>query len=622
MVTVSSTARSPASWTGLDEWAKARLRWELLTRTDRTTGGSHDRPEQRTPKGDWLAWFYCAGRGAGKTRAGAEDVSDFCRRNPRSLVALVAPTIASVRDTMVEGESGLLAVLPPSALRGGSRDSAWNRSTSELFLSNGCELVGFSSEKPGRLRGPQHHRAWLDEPAELKDAARGDALDSTWNNLMMGLRLGERPQAVLTGTPKSSTLVRQLLSRPDVVVTRGSTYDNLANLAPNFRERVLSRYEGTRLARQELLAELIDDVEGALLSQATLDATRVEAAPDMRRVVVAVDPSWGTTGDECGIVVAGLGVDGHGYVLDDRSVRAAPAVWGAQVADAYRTWQADRIVAEVNFQAEQVRMVMRTVDLKLSFKELRASRGKQQRAEPVVALYELGRVHHVGQLPGLEDQWTSWVPGQSAFSPDRVDACVVEGTLVETSDGPVPIEDVHEGAFVWTRAGLRPVLRSALTNPSAAVLRLRTSVGDVELTPDHRVWVEGRGFVRADAVAAPTDSEGTSDARHARSAALSFGGASTGSSPRLALANVERVCVVAEPKPVYDLTVEGQPEFFAGGLLVHNCVWALTELMLSATGASVTTGHLRSGARVPTGVTSSARRIGMLTGVHGEPDRR
>ncbi len=435
---------------------------------DSRTGEPHDRPEQRTPDGDWLAWFFCAGRGTGKTRAGAEDVSDFCRRTDGALIALVAPTFADVRDTMVEGESGLLSVLPPSALKGGSADSAWNRSIGELFLSNGCELAAFSAEKPGRLRGPQHHRAWVDEPAEFADAQLGDVVDTTWNNLMMGLRLGDDPRLVVTGTPKNVKLIRQLLSRNDVVVSRGTTYDNLANLAPAFRRRVLSLYEGTRIGRQELLAELIEEVEGALWSPALVEASRIDPAerPDLRRIVVAVDPSWGTKGDECGIVVAGVGTDGHGYVLDDLSVRATPQEWGVRVADAYRSWQADRIVAEVNFQAEQVRLVMRTVDRRLTFKELRASRGKQQRAEPVLALYEQGRVHHVGFLPGLEDQMTTWLPGDPAVSPDRVDALVWAITELMVED---------EGPSVLT--GRRTAQARVPTGVSASARRGATLTG-------------------------------------------------------------------------------------------------------------------------------------------------
>lgn len=234
------------------------------------------RPTQQLPAGDWLVWLILAGRGFGKTRTGAETVSEWAQHGPRERIALVGQTFSDTRDVMVEGESGLLAVLPPSALRGGSVSAAWNRSLGELFFSNGAKAKVFSSEKPGQLRGPQHHKAWVDEPAKFKDARKGDALDTTWNNLMLGLRLGEQPQAVVTGTPTRALLVRQLVAKTSTHLTRGSTYDNLDNLAPTFREQILSAYEGTRIGRQELLGEILDDVEGALWRLEQIDLTRGE----------------------------------------------------------------------------------------------------------------------------------------------------------------------------------------------------------------------------------------------------------------------------------------------------------------------------------------------------------
>ena len=237
---------------------------------------SQAREAQRIPAGDWLAWLILAGRGFGKTRTGAETVSEWAQQGAGQRFALVGQTFGDARDVMVEGESGLLAVLPPSAMRGGSVSTAWNRSLGELFFSNGAKAKVFSSEKPGQLRGPQHHKAWVDEPAKFRDAAKGDALDTTVNNLMLGLRLGHKPQVVVTGTPTRALLVRQLVAKKSTHLTRGSTYDNLDNLAPTFRDEILSAYEGTRIGRQELLGEILDDVEGALWRLEQIEATRGE----------------------------------------------------------------------------------------------------------------------------------------------------------------------------------------------------------------------------------------------------------------------------------------------------------------------------------------------------------
>lgn len=237
----------------------------------------HARANQRPPVGDWLIWLILAGRGFGKTRTGAETVNEWARQ-PNLRIAIVGQTFTDGRDTMVEGESGLLSVIDPVELRGGTVETAWNRSLGELFFANGTKAKVFSSEKPGQLRGPQHHKAWVDEPAKFKDAAKGDGLDTTFNNLLLGLRLGERPQAVVTGTPTPAKLIRQLVERPSTHTTRGSTYDNLVNLAPTFRDEVLARYEGTRIGRQELLGEILSDVEGALWTLDVIERARASLA--------------------------------------------------------------------------------------------------------------------------------------------------------------------------------------------------------------------------------------------------------------------------------------------------------------------------------------------------------
>lgn len=385
------------------------------------------RPEQLPPPGEWLTWLILAGRGWGKSRTGAETIAQWAREQPGGRWALVAQSAADGRDVMLEGESGLLRVLTPSELRGGTYDSAYNRSLGELHLADGGKFKLYTAEKPRQLRGPQHHGAWLDEPATFADAHRGTGEDTTYSNLLFGLRLGTRPRIVVTGTPRPVRLVRDILAAPNTVVTRGSTYDNLANLAPTFREAILSRYEGTRLGRQELSGELLEDTPGALWTWGMFGAEgfRLAEAPPLRRIVVGVDPAASSTdeSDETGIIVAGLGQDGRGYVLADASLRGTPNEWGRAVAGAAGAWQADRVVAERNNGGQMVEYVLRTVAPTLPITTVWASRGKQARAEPVAALYEQGRVSHVGSFPELETQLTGWTPDGGA-SPDRLDALV------------------------------------------------------------------------------------------------------------------------------------------------------------------------------------------------------
>lgn len=378
------------------------------------------RPEQLPPAGDdWLVWAFIAGRGAGKTRSAAEFSIEQARDMPGSRGALIGRTPADVRDVMIEGESGIIAC--------SAKDFTpiYEPTKRRLTWPNGSIATAFSAEVPSQLRGPQHHWAWADEAAAWTDAPKGDILDTAWNNLMLGLRLGETPRCVVTTTPKPNALTRVILARPSTAVTRGSTYDNLGNLAPSFRAQVLATYEGTRIGRQELLGELLDDVEGALWNIAGLDQDRITNPPEMQRIVVAVDPSGGSgpNNDEQGIVVAGLGVDGELYILADRSCSLSPHGWASRAVGAYREFSADRIVAEVNYGGAMVESTIRQVDKNVPVKVISASRGKVQRAEPVAALYEQHRVHHVGAMPKLEDQMTTWTP-QDGTSPDRLDALV------------------------------------------------------------------------------------------------------------------------------------------------------------------------------------------------------
>lgn len=315
---------------------------------------------------------------------------------------------------MVEGESGILAISPPWAR------PLYEPSKRRVTWPNGSMVTVYTADEPDRLRGPQHHWAWCDELAAWR-------YPDAWDMLMFGLRLGSDPRVVVTTTPKPIKLVRDLISSPTTAVTTGSTYENLANLAPAFRDAIISRYEGTRLGRQELLAELLDDVPGALWTRSIIESCRVRETPELVRIVVAIDPAVtsGEDADETGIIVAGLGVDGHGYVLADRSVHlASPETWARRAVVAYREFTADRIVAEVNNGGEMVELTLRTVDRSVSYRAVHASRGKRVRAEPVAALYEQGRIHHVGAHPTLEDQMCQFVPEGSDISPDRVDALV------------------------------------------------------------------------------------------------------------------------------------------------------------------------------------------------------
>ncbi len=327
---------------------------------------------------------------------------------------------------MVEGESGILAIAPP-----------WNRphyepSKRRVTWPNGAIATLYSADEPERLRGPQHDLAWPDELGAWR-------YPETWDMLMFGLRLGSKPRAVVTTTPRPTRLIRDLIASPTTVVTRGSTYDNRANLAPAFFEQIIRKYEGTRLGRQELYAEVLDDVPGALWTRATLEAARAQApAPDLVRVVVAIDPAVtsGEDSDETGIIVAGKDANGHAHVLADRSCRMSPDGWATRAITALDEFKADRIVAEVNNGGDLVEATIRTVRRNAPYTKVHASRGKRVRAEPIAALYEQARVTHHGDLSALEDQMLTFLPEGSDASPDRVDALV--WALTELTGGGDP----------------------------------------------------------------------------------------------------------------------------------------------------------------------------------------
>nr|WP_246176740.1 terminase family protein [Parvibaculum sedimenti] len=371
------------------------------------------RPDQLAPEGPWTTWLVLGGRGAGKTRSGAEWVRGEVEAARASRIALIGETFGDVREVMIDGPSGLRAI----GMRGGR--PRYEASRRRLLWPNGAVAQAFSATEPESLRGPQFDAAWADELAKWRYA------EETWDMLQFGLRLGERPRQVVTTTPRPVPILRRLMAEATCAVTRASTHANRANLAESFFRAVIARYEGTRLGRQELDAELIEDNPDALWSRGMIETHRMAMTPELVRVVVAVDPpaTSGASADECGIVVAGVDGEGRAYVLDDRSMGGlTPLAWANRAAKAYRDHDADRIVAEVNQGGEMVSTIMRQVMPTAALRLVRATRGKRVRAEPVAALYERGLVSHVGSFAKLEDQMCDFTG--SGKSPDRLDALV------------------------------------------------------------------------------------------------------------------------------------------------------------------------------------------------------
>ena len=377
-----------------------------------------------------------SGRGGGKTRPGAELVVKWARQG-YTPIALIGKTAADCRDTMIEvGDSSILKISPP-----------WFRPVYEpskrrLTWPNGVVGITYASDEPGQLRGPQHMKAWSDELAKFKYP------QETWDNLMFGLRIGDNPQAVVSTTPRPIKVIKELVAdmrtaeNPDgrVAVTRGHTLENRANLSPEFLRYILRKYEGTRLGRQELAGEILDDNPDALWQRDLIEDHRLNKHPELKRIVVAVDVQ-GTdneTSSSTGIMVVGIAaVKGimHGYVLADLTLSGTPDKWATAAVAGYHSWKADRIVAEVNFGGDMVEAIIRIIDKNVSFKKVHASRGKAVRAEPVSALYEQGRVHHIGFFADLEDQLCEWVPGDK--SPDRLDALVWAITDLMLEEQPI-----------------------------------------------------------------------------------------------------------------------------------------------------------------------------------------
>jgi len=388
--------------------------------------------KQLTPDKDFNIWLILAGRGWGKTRTGAEDVMQFAVRNPNTITAVIAPTFGDLRRVCFGGVSGLMSIIPDECFKNGDRVEGYSVSRSEINLWNGSKIVGFSATEPNRLRGSQFHRAWCDELASWQ-------YPETFDQLMFGLRLGDRPQCIITTTPRPIKIIKTLLEREDVYITRGNTFENEDNLATTALESLKERYENTTMGRQELYAEVLTDIEGALWTYSMFERHRItlEELPEMERIVVALDPAVTSSdsSDETGIIVAGRGLDKRFYVLEDATIKTSPDKWLKRAIDLYYIHKADRMVAETNNGGDLVEKLLRTIDDKIAYKKVQASRGKLVRAEPIVALYEQGKVSHVGSLASLEDQLCTYAGGSN--SPDRLDALVWALTELMNSSGNI-----------------------------------------------------------------------------------------------------------------------------------------------------------------------------------------
>jgi phage terminase large subunit-like protein len=398
------------------------------------------RGNQVAPQTVWDTWLLLAGRGFGKTRSGAEWIRERVETGGARRIAFIAPTPADARDVMIEGQSGILAVSPPWCR------PEYQPSKRRIVWPNGAQATVYSGYEPDQLRGPEHDTAWCDELASWAYP------NEAWDNLLLGMRLPDiRPQRCVTTTPKPIRLLRDLLKDPGTVVTSGSTYENASNLPQSFIHRIQQQYEGTSLGQQEIYAQLLDEAAGALWTRALVEKAHLEGAPPtMERIVVAIDPAAATGDDssETGVIVAGL-AKGHAYILEDVSGRVSPDTWGNRAVGAFHRLRADRILGERNNGGDMVRHTVRTVDPLVSYKDVWASKGKHTRAEPIAALYEQGKVHHVGAFPLLEDQLCTWVPGMD--SPDRLDAMVWAVSELMLDPQPDAVKPISLGKpSYWT----------------------------------------------------------------------------------------------------------------------------------------------------------------------------
>ena len=391
------------------------------------------RAKQIAPNKDFYIWLILAGRGWGKTRTGAQDIVTYALRHPNSNCAVVAPTHGDLRRVCFGGPSGLLSIIPKECYIKSNDQKGYSSSTSEIRLSNGSKISGFAAQEPDRLRGPQFHRAWCDELAAWR-------YPEAFDQLMFGLRLGEKPQCVITTTPKPTKIIKELIERKDCHVTSGSTFENEANLAESALAMLKERYEGTTLGRQELYAEVVDNFEGALWNSAAIEETRLRDDTErvLTNIIVAIDPAVtaNENSDETGIIVVGKDMNNEYYVLEDLSGKYSADKWGRIAIRAYYEWEADRIVAEVNNGGDLVERLLRNIDSDIPYRSVHATRGKLVRAEPIAALYEQKRVHHVGYYPELESQMCTYT-GDIKTSPDRLDALVWGMSELSKSKGHV-----------------------------------------------------------------------------------------------------------------------------------------------------------------------------------------
>lgn len=397
-----------------------------------------------------------AGRGWGKTRTGAEWVRESVKTS--AYVNLIGATLDDARDIMITGESGILAICP--------NDERPRYVDRELRWPNGAKSLIFTADEPERLRGKQHEKIWADEVGAWR-------YQESWDQAMFGLRLGKSPQAVITTTPRPIKILKDLITDKNTVLTVGSTYDNKENLAPSFLHTIVKKYEGTRLGRQELNAEILDDMPGALWRRSDIDATRVAVAPEMSRIVVAIDPAVSTNegSDETGIVAAGKGLDDRWYILADRSGKYSPDGWAREAIALYELVGADRIIGEVNNGGDLIENTLRNISREVSYRAVRASKGKSVRAEPVAALYEQRRVSHVGSLPQLEDQMclftTDYDRNKMGYSPDRMDALVWAMTelAIDQSPGSNIIEYLKQEE---AKEAIKAAVKAKMTNQPIA----------------------------------------------------------------------------------------------------------------------------------------------------------
>jgi len=391
------------------------------------------RDKQLQPKVEHYIWLILAGRGWGKTRTGAQDIALYALRNPNVNCAVVAPTHGDLRRVCFGGNSGLLSILPKECFLNSKDLKGYSSSVSEIRLFNGSKITGYAAQEPDRLRGPQFHRAWCDEVAAWR-------YPEAFDQLMFGLRLGDNPQCVITTTPKPIQLIKNLVERDDVYVTRGNTFENEANLAESALTMLKEKYEGTTIGRQELYAEIVDDIDGALWTNKLIDRTRLQkdTEKDLSQIIIAIDPAVtaNANSDETGIMVVGKDFNNNFYVLEDLSGRHSADKWGRIAINAFYEWEADRIVAETNNGGDLVERLIRNIDTNVPYRSVRATRGKILRAEPIAALYEQDRVHHIGLYPELEQQMCSYT-GETNTSPDRLDALVWGLTELSKSKGQV-----------------------------------------------------------------------------------------------------------------------------------------------------------------------------------------